>query len=95
IGGETAARAIDELLLVAVLAARAEGETVVTGAAELRAKESDRIAAAVALAEVCGAEAYATEDGFRIIGTQHSPGEGHIDAALDHRVALAAAVAAV
>jgi 3-phosphoshikimate 1-carboxyvinyltransferase len=95
IEGQAAIRAIDELLLVAILAARAEGETVVTDAGELRFKESDRIAAAVALARACGGDATATEDGFRITGTRAHPGPAQIDAGFDHRVALAAAVAAV
>jgi len=78
---------IDELPLVACLATRAEGETVITGAAELRVKESDRIAAVVANLRAIGAEATELEDGMRIVGSR-KPLRGAISAHGDHRLAM-------
>ncbi|MEN8235009.1 MAG: 3-phosphoshikimate 1-carboxyvinyltransferase [Actinomycetota bacterium] len=93
ISGDVVAAAIDELPLVAVLAAYAEGITVVRDAGELRAKESDRIESTTAMIRGVGGGAEATEDGFAVIGTGFLDG-GRVDAAGDHRIAMAAAVAA-
>jgi 3-phosphoshikimate 1-carboxyvinyltransferase len=84
--------AIDELPLVALLGCFAEGETVVRGAAELRVKESDRIATVVDGLRGLGAEIEAAPDGFRVRGTGGLRG-GRIEAAGDHRLALLGAVA--
>jgi 3-phosphoshikimate 1-carboxyvinyltransferase len=84
--------AIDELPLVAVLGAFAEGETVVRGAAELRVKESDRISAVVDGLRGLGASIEATRDGFVVRGTGGLRG-GRLDACGDHRLALLGAVA--
>lgn len=92
VSGQLAVRALDELPLVAVLAAAATGETVVTGAAELRVKESDRIAAAVRLVRALGGEADETPDGFIVAGGGRLRG-GMVAAGGDHRIAMAAAVA--
>jgi len=78
---------IDELPLLACLATRAAGETVITGAAELRVKESDRIAAVVANLRAIGAEAAELEDGMRIVGTRR-PLRGAIRTHGDHRLAM-------
>jgi 3-phosphoshikimate 1-carboxyvinyltransferase len=78
---------IDELPLLACLATRAEGETVITGAAELRVKESDRIAAVVANLRAIGAEASELEDGMRIVGSRQ-PLRGSIKTHGDHRLAM-------
>src|SRR5207249_1956230 len=67
--GEEVAVAIDELPLVGLAACFAEGETIVSGAAELRHKESDRIAAVVEGLRGLGAEIDARPDGFRVRGT--------------------------
>ena len=83
---------IDELPLVALLGCFAEGETVVTGAAELRHKESDRIANVVDGLGGLGAEIEALEDGFVVRGTGGLRG-GTIDAQGDHRLAMLGAVA--
>ena len=91
--GDTVAAAIDELPLVAVLAAYAEGVTIVREASELRAKESDRIASTTAMIRALGGGAEATEDGFAVIGTGFLDG-GTVDAVGDHRIAMAAAIAA-
>ncbi|HKH40655.1 MAG TPA: 3-phosphoshikimate 1-carboxyvinyltransferase [Solirubrobacterales bacterium] len=84
--------AIDELPLVALLGCFAEGETVVSGAAELRAKESDRIAGIVDGLAALGAEIEARPDGFAIRGTAGLRG-GTLDARGDHRLAMVGAVA--
>lgn len=84
--------AIDELPLVALLGCFAEGETVVTGAAELRVKESDRIATVVDGLRGLGADIEATEDGFVVTGTGGLRG-GVIPAHGDHRLAMLGAVA--
>jgi 3-phosphoshikimate 1-carboxyvinyltransferase len=83
---------IDELPLVALLAAFAEGETVVRGAEELRHKESDRIATVVEGLRGLGADIEASPDGFRVTGTGGLRG-GTIDSVGDHRLAMLAAVA--
>lgn len=93
ISGSATVSALDELPLVAVLAAYAEGTTVVRDAAELRVKESDRIASTVAMIRALGGEAEPTADGFLVTGTGPLSG-GTVDAAGDHRIAMAAAVAA-
>ncbi len=82
---------IDELPLVACLAARAEGETVIRGAGELRVKESDRIAAVVSGLRAVGAEAEELPDGMRIVGRQ-TPFRGTVRTHGDHRLAMAFAV---
>ena len=84
--------AIDELPLVALLGCFAEGETVVGGAAELRVKESDRIAAVVDGLRGLGADIEALPDGFVVRGTGRLRG-GVLDAHGDHRLALLGAVA--
>jgi 3-phosphoshikimate 1-carboxyvinyltransferase len=85
--------AIDELTLVALLGAFADGETVVSGAAELRVKESDRISAVVAGLGGLGAEIEATDDGFVVRGDGRPLPGGVIDARGDHRMAMLGAVA--
>jgi 3-phosphoshikimate 1-carboxyvinyltransferase len=84
--------AIDELPLVALLGCFAEGETVVRGAAELRLKESDRIATVVTGLRGMGAQIEATDDGFVVQGGGGLRG-GTLDAQGDHRLALLGAVA--
>ena len=78
---------IDELPLLACLATRADGETMITGAAELRVKESDRIAAVVANLRAIGAQAWELDDGMRIVGT-HAPLRGKVRTHGDHRLAM-------
>jgi 3-phosphoshikimate 1-carboxyvinyltransferase len=84
--------AIDELPLVALLGVFAEGDTVVTGAQELRVKESDRIATVVDGLRAMGADIEATEDGFAVRGTGGLKG-GSIASHGDHRLAMLGAVA--
>lgn len=79
---------IDELPLVGVLAARAEGETRVSGAGELRVKESDRVAALVAGLRAVGADAEELPDGFVVRGADR-PLRGRVETRGDHRLAMA------
>jgi 3-phosphoshikimate 1-carboxyvinyltransferase len=83
---------IDELPLVALLGCFAENETVVTGAEELRHKESDRIATVVEGLRGLGAEIDATSDGFRVTGRGGLRG-GTLDAHGDHRLAMMGSIA--
>jgi 3-phosphoshikimate 1-carboxyvinyltransferase len=86
--------AIDEFPAFFVAAACAEGETIVTGAAELRVKESDRIASMARGFEVLGIEHEVLPDGMRIRGGQRFGG-GTIDSRGDHRIAMSFAVASL
>jgi 3-phosphoshikimate 1-carboxyvinyltransferase len=79
---------IDELPMIACVAARAEGETRVTGAAELRVKESDRITAVVQNLRAVGADAEELPDGFVVRGSDR-PYRGRITTHGDHRIAMA------
>lgn len=79
---------IDELPLLACVAARAEGSTRVSGAAELRVKESDRIATVVSNLRAIGATAEETPDGFVVAGSDR-PLRGRVRALGDHRIAMA------
>ncbi|MEY2442210.1 MAG: 3-phosphoshikimate 1-carboxyvinyltransferase [bacterium] len=90
--GDEVPLAIDELPLVALLGSFAEGETIVRGAAELRVKESDRIAGVVDGLRGLGASIEATDDGFVVTGTGELRG-GTIHAHGDHRMAMLGAIA--
>jgi 3-phosphoshikimate 1-carboxyvinyltransferase len=79
---------VDELPMLACLATRAEGETVITGAGELRVKESDRIAAVVTNLRKIGAHADELADGMRIVGSDR-PLTGRVTTHGDHRLAMA------
>ena len=79
---------IDELPLIACVAARAGGETRVTGAGELRVKESDRIRAIVSNLRAIGAEAEELPDGFVVRGSDR-PLKGMVTTHGDHRIAMA------
>jgi 3-phosphoshikimate 1-carboxyvinyltransferase len=79
---------VDELPMLACLATRANGTTEITGANELRVKESDRIAAVVANLRAIGADAEELPDGMRIVGTR-KPLRGRVVTHADHRLAMA------
>jgi 3-phosphoshikimate 1-carboxyvinyltransferase len=79
---------IDELPLLACLATQAHGETVITGAAELRVKESDRISAVVSNLRAIGANAEELSDGLRVGGPTRRLA-GKITTHGDHRLAMA------
>ncbi len=94
IEGDVVPRAIDELPVIAVAAAVAEGPSEIRGAEELRVKESDRIATTAGLLRAFGAGVDERPDGLRIHGGAHLRG-ARVDAGGDHRLAMAAAVAAM
>ena len=91
IAGDVVPRAIDEFPVIFVAAACAEGETVVTGAGELRVKESDRIAVMADGLQTLGISAEPTPDGIRILGGRLMGGE--VASHGDHRIAMSFAVA--
>jgi 3-phosphoshikimate 1-carboxyvinyltransferase len=94
IGGDLAVRSIDELPILAVLASRAHGTTVVRDAEELRVKESDRVETTVAMLRSFGVTCEVRPDGFAVEGCPERPLEaGRVHADGDHRIAMAAAVA--
>ncbi len=83
---------VDELPLVALLAAHAHGETIVRGAKELRVKESDRIEAVTDLLRAAGAHVRSREDGWAVTGVPTRLRGGRVDARGDHRIAMLGAV---
>jgi 3-phosphoshikimate 1-carboxyvinyltransferase len=85
---------IDELPVLAVLAARADGVSVIRGAVELRHKESDRITAVTLNLRAMGAKVAELEDGWAIEGPTTWHG-ATIDPCGDHRIAMAFSVAAL
>ena len=92
--GELVVRALDEWPVIAVAAAIADGPTVIRDAEELRVKESDRIASTAAMLRAFGAEVEERPDGMRIAGGASLRG-GLVESRGDHRIAMAAAVAAL
>lgn len=92
IGGDIIPTLIDELPMIAVMAAFAEGTTVIKDAQELKVKESDRIQVMVDNLKRMGADIEATDDGMIIHGGGPLKG-AQIDSFLDHRVAMSFAVA--
>jgi 3-phosphoshikimate 1-carboxyvinyltransferase len=88
IGRDAIPTLIDELPLVACLAAYAEGETRVTGAEELRVKESDRIAVVVGNLRSLGADVDELPDGFVVRGSAPTL-HGRVVTHADHRMAMA------
>jgi len=92
VSGDLVASTLDELPLLAVVAAFAEGVTTVSNAEELRAKESDRIASTTAMIQALEGAIEPSPDGFRVVGTGFLCG-GEVRSEGDHRIAMAAAVA--
>jgi len=92
IGRERIPSLIDELPILAVAATQAKGETVISGAEELRHKESDRIAAIVDNLRLLGANIDARDDGFVVRGPTPLVGN-KVSSFGDHRIAMAMAVA--
>jgi 3-phosphoshikimate 1-carboxyvinyltransferase len=92
ISGGLVASTLDELPLLAVVAAFAEGVTTVSNAEELRAKESDRIASTTAMIQALDGAIEPSPDGFQVVGTGFLGG-GEVRSEGDHRIAMAAAVA--
>jgi 3-phosphoshikimate 1-carboxyvinyltransferase len=84
---------VDELPLVALAASHARGETVVSGAEELRHKETDRIEAVFDGLRGAGARIQARPDGWTVIGVPTRLRGGHVEARGDHRIAMLGAIA--
>jgi 3-phosphoshikimate 1-carboxyvinyltransferase len=84
--------AIDEFPVLFVAAACASGQTVLTGAKELRVKESDRIQVMADGLQILGVDAQATEDGMIIQGGGHIGG-GEVQSHGDHRIAMSFSIA--
>lgn len=89
--------AIDEFPALFIAAACAQGETVVTGAEELRVKESDRIGVMAEGLRALGVDCEALPDGMRIRGQPQGPAlaGGRIDSHGDHRIAMSFAIASL
>jgi 3-phosphoshikimate 1-carboxyvinyltransferase len=85
---------LDEVPVLAVAAAAAEGTSVFSGVGELRVKESDRLTAVIGLVQAFGGAARAVGDDLVVEGGA-ALSAGEFDAAGDHRMAMAAAVAAM
>jgi 3-phosphoshikimate 1-carboxyvinyltransferase len=90
--GEIIPRLIDEFPILCIAGAFADGETEIRGAAELRVKESDRIATMAKALRMIGVFVEELPDGIRIVGTKKSTG-GKCETKGDHRVAMAMKVA--
>ena len=92
IGSDIVPSLIDELPVLAVAATQAEGETIVSGAEELRYKESDRIESIVSNLRQMGADITAIHDGFAVRGPTRLIG-AKVSSHGDHRIAMAMAIA--
>ena len=94
IAGELIPRLVDEIPILAVAALAAEGTSVIADAAELRVKETDRLAVMARQLRAMGAELEESDDGLVIPGGQQLKG-ADVDSETDHRVAMSLAVAAL
>ena len=94
IGKEGVPFLIDELPLIAVVATQAQGKTIVSGARELRVKETDRIKAIVSELKKMGADIEEREEGFAVNGPTRLQG-AVCESYNDHRIAMSLAVAAL
>ena len=94
IDGDLVPRAVDELPLAALAGALASGETVIAGAAELRAKESDRIATTSAMLRALGVTLEEHDDGMTVQGGARLEGAS-VDSSGDHRLAMLGGIAGV
>ncbi len=92
IGGETVTRAIDEVPIACALAARASGRTRIRDAAELRVKESDRLATMATVLRAFGVKCEELPDGIDIEGTDAPLRAAVVESHGDHRIAMTAAV---
>jgi 3-phosphoshikimate 1-carboxyvinyltransferase len=94
IGPEEVPALVDELPLFALAAGMAHGDSVVTGAQELRVKESDRVESVKDALRPLGVHIETRQDGFRVRGVPSRPrGGGVVEARGDHRIAMLGAVA--
>ena len=92
IEGDIIPTLIDEIPMIAIMAAFADGQTVIRDAAELKVKETNRIDTVTAGLKAMGAVITPTDDGMIIVGTGHLNGAS-IQSYLDHRIAMAFSVA--
>jgi 3-phosphoshikimate 1-carboxyvinyltransferase len=92
VNGALVAEMIDELPILAVAATQLPGVSRITGARELRVKESDRIAAMAEGLAAMGADVTALDDGWEIKGPRHLEG-ARVSSHGDHRIAMALAIA--
>ena len=93
VGAKDIPAMIDELPLLACVGARSAGETRISGATELRVKESDRIAVTVSNLRALGVDARELPDGLRVVGRPDgAPLRGRVVTRGDHRIAMAFAV---
>jgi 3-phosphoshikimate 1-carboxyvinyltransferase len=93
LGAEEVPLLVDELPLFALAAACARGESRLTGAGELRVKESDRIESVTEGLRTLGVRIRARDDGFEVRGVPARPTGGRMPSNGDHRIAMLAAVA--
>ena len=89
LAGPEVAALIDEIPILACVAAMADGESAFEGIGELRVKESDRIGATAAGLTANGVTAFAGEDSLRVIGRGTVPGGRMVSTRHDHRIAMA------
>lgn len=94
IGGEIIPTLIDEIPIIAIMAAYAKGTTVIKDAAELKVKESNRIQVMVDNLKAMGADIESTDDGMIIHGGKDLHG-AIIDSRKDHRIAMSFAIASL
>jgi 3-phosphoshikimate 1-carboxyvinyltransferase len=96
VAGEIATRAIDEIPIACALAARARGVTEIADVAELRVKESDRLAQMAQVLAAFGVKCEERPDGLLIEGKPEAPlSAAHVSSHGDHRIAMTAAVLAL
>ena len=88
-------RLVDELPLFALAAGCARGESIVRGARELRAKETDRIETVTSALRALGIRVAASDDGFGVRGVPTRPKGGGVDSRGDHRIAMLGGIAGV
>lgn len=86
---------IDEIPLLAVLAAASKAETIIRGVKELKVKESDRLEGIIKLLSLLGRHSYTDGDNLYISGQEGVFNGGYYDPKKDHRLAMAAAIAAL
>ena len=98
IGGEIIANLIDELPILCIAAALAEGETIISNAEELRVKESDRLSAMYKVLDGLGVEVTEKPDGLIIQGNNGArlePKQVEFEAGHDHRIAMTVKIASL
>jgi 3-phosphoshikimate 1-carboxyvinyltransferase len=93
IGAQEVPRLVDELPLWALAAGMARGESVLSGAEDLRHKETDRIETVSTALRGLGIRVSASDDGLRVRGVPSRPKGGGMDSGGDHRIAMLGAVA--